>query len=350
MLEKEIEAGLQTVGEHENGPNLKRWLTISMGVACGEIVTVTALAFALAKLGKELSPAIVLTIGIGYHVVAVGVAIALFRRVKLELGRYHERAIPLWLLKSFGPFLFGPYLMLPLVSFAKQIPHPSIWLACVLILGSASWYGALFLYVAALWFRNLATAKVEIVTHTPVEPDELPRDARTYLESCTSEFEALGFEILGDYRQKQNEQQFVRIFSGAGGKFIGEAVHCAAPKMKTCAMFSLLADGTYIESAPLDVGDVPFAPDKLVMRGNAGDTVAELLNSHCATVQAECAQRDTEPVSIPADKLEAVTHYGLFLSTESLVAQGVLSENPYAPLKEAAERAIAEFLPEAIGV
>lgn len=350
MLEKDIEAGLQTVGENENGPALRRWLTIAMGIAWGEILTVTALAFALAKLGKELPPTVVLTIGIGYHIGAVAVAIALFRRVKLDLGRHHERAVPLWLLKSFGPFLFGPYLMLPLVAFAKQMPQPSIWMACVLILGSASWYGALALYVAALWFRNWVTAKMEIVTFTPVETDALPPPARDYLDSCTSEFEALGFELIGDYRQKQNEQQFVRIFSGADGKFIGEAVHCAAYKMKTCAMFSLLADGTYIESAPLDIGEVPHAPEKLVMRGGAGNSVSELLNSHGATVQAECAQRGTEPVSIPADKLESVTHYGLFLSHESLVAQGVLAENPYAPLREAADQAVQELLPEAVGV
>ncbi len=349
MLEKEIEAGLQTVGENENGPTLRRWLTIAMGVACGEIVTVTTLAFALAKLGKDLPPAVVLTIGIGYHIGAVAVAIALFRRVKVDLGRHHERAVPLWLLKSFGPFLFGPYLMLPLVAFAKQMPHPYIWMACVLILGSASWYGALAIYVAALWFRNWATATMEIVTFTPVEPDAVPKPARDYLDSCTSEFEALGFELIGNYRQKQNEQQFVRIFSGADGKFIGEAVHCAGYKLKTCAMFSLLADGTYIESAPLDIGEVPHAPEKLVMRGGAGNTVSELLNSHGATVQAECAQRETEPVSIPPGKLESVTHYGLFLSNESLVAQGILTENPYAPLKEVAEREIAELIPEAVG-
>lgn len=350
MLEKDIEAGLNVVGTGETKQQVQRWLYLALTLAGGEAVTVTVLSLALAKLGKDWPGEVLIAIGAVYHVLAVGLAIVLFRRVKRELGRDHDPALPLWLLKAFGPFLFGPYLMLPFVAFAKQLAHPELWIACVLILGSASWFGALVLYLAALWVRAWFTCSLEIVTLTPIDAEELPPASRAYLDAAEEEFEVLGFEKLGDYRQKEGERQYARYFVGADGKFVGEAVCCETQNMKTCSMVSLLADGTYIESAGLEVGEVPHAPEKLVMRGGAGKTVAELLESHGATVQAECAARDTEPLRIPVDQLELVAHYGLWMSHESLVAQRFITENPYAPLLESIRQGIRELLPEPVEV
>jgi hypothetical protein len=276
-------------------------------------------------------------------------AIMFFRRLKLDLGGDHDPALPIWLLKGFSPFLLAPYFLTATILFAKNMPNPALWIGCVFLLSAPAWHGAFAFYAAALWFRNICTRQVELVSFTPIERDEVPSQAREYFAERQPQFEELGFEPVGEFLQKPLEKQYSSVFLGAEGRFVGEATYCAMQAMKACSIFTLLADGKFIESSDISLGGPAPTSSRIFMQGNAGKTVGELLERHGEFVQRICADADTAPVGIETDQIELVTHYGLWLAMQELVRQRVLTENPYDGMKDELFASIEDLLAAPVG-
>jgi hypothetical protein len=344
MFEQDAQQSLQTPGSREDAAAIKRWLVVAMGLALGETLSSVMLAFAIANFARNWPGAAQIGVGVVWYALSTAMAVMFFRRLKRDLGRDHEPAVPLWLLKGCSPFLLAPYFLTATIFFSQRMPNPAIWIGCVFLLSAPAWYGAFAFYAAALWLRSFCTLQVELVSFTPVERNGIPSEARPFLTERQQRFEELGFDLVGDFLQKPREQQYSSMYLGAEGKFIGEATYCAAQSMQACSITTLLADGKFVESSDIDLGAPPPKSSRIFMQGKAGKTVGELLERHGEFVQRLCADADTTPVAIEPEQIELVTRYGLWLAMQELVRQRVLTENPYEALKDEVFAGIDDLL------
>lgn len=349
MYEQEVEDSLRTFGSREDQSAVNRWLVIALGVALGETLSTLMLAVALFTMGRDWPGPMQIVVGVAWYALSVGQAIMFFRRMKVDLGRDHDPALPWWLLKGFWPFLAAPYLlMIPLLT-AKQMPNPALRVGGVFLLSAPAWYGALAFYAAALWIRGCMTRGVELISFTPVNEGALPDKARAFFDSRQADFEDVGFELVGDFLQKPIEQQYARTYLGAGGKFVGETTCCESQNLQATSIFTLLADGKFVESADIALGGPTPRSALLFMQGKAGKTVREILARHGEFVQQLCADADTAPVSLSEEHIEAAARYGVWLTMQELVRQGVLESNPYDELAAEIRAQIQTLLPEPVG-
>lgn len=350
MFEEEMKASLARAGSRENKVSTRRWLTISAGVFCGEAVAATTLAFAVANFGRNWPAAAQISMGVAWYLQSAALAIYFFQRVKEDLGRDHEPAVPRWLLKGFGIFLFSPILLTLATLYAPNNRDPSLLIGCTFILGSIAWAASLAFYTGTLWLQHFFNSEPEIISLAPAEDDDLADATKRYFDARSEAFEMLGFDELGDFLQKPVERQFARMFLGAGGKFVGEAIVNESSRLQAYSVVSLLADGTFIETCPFSIKGPPPEGPTLVLLGDAGRNEAEVLASHGDLVQRLCAERDTEPLALQPHQLEVVMRYGVSLAMDEAIRHGALNANPYAPLEQEIQQGMRALLPEKIEV
>jgi hypothetical protein len=145
----------------------------------------------------------------------------------------------------------------------------------------------------------------------PVALDDLPDDTFRRFQRQSCEFVALGMEQLGDYFNKPEPVPvWNRYFRGFEGAVFGDLTdlfdECPA------GFLSVLADGTYVETAgcaDLHLPDAPQPDDGLRIGGGLVG-VAALCQMHLDAVRDEAERRGTDILAFDDDQLAEVAIYG----------------------------------------
>jgi hypothetical protein len=143
----------------------------------------------------------------------------------------------------------------------------------------------------------------------PLSSDAL--EITAMFEDFTPDFVEAGFVQLQDFHNKPEPvHTYNRYFLGVDGTVFGDL----SVLLGECGvgLFSVLADGTYIETAAVDPlpGDLPNDDDRVFVVYGGTRSVSELVELHMETVRAEADRRRTSVFSFRACDVREVSIYG----------------------------------------
>lgn len=182
------------------------------------------------------------------------------------------------------------------------------------------------------WLRPLLERLFPIFKLTPwlfepVEGSDIPDKQRRFFETHSPAFLARRYTHLGDFvLRRDSEPSCCRYFLSPDGTTIG-ALSCYLGSQAIDCM-SVLLDGMYLETANLSLGQLPPKKHGLQFFTIRSDDAGQVIEHHQACMSKLAGDSDTEPATLTAADLQAVSNYGRELSLRSLHHQGVLEELP----------------------
>lgn len=145
----------------------------------------------------------------------------------------------------------------------------------------------------------------------PIELDDLPDETFRRFQRHSNDFLALGMEPIGDYFNKPDPVPvWNRYFLGFGGTVFGDLTDL----LEECAtgFFSVLADGTYVETAGCEELYLPEPPepaDGLRVQSNPSD-LKSVVQTHLEAVRDEAQRRGVDVLAFAGEQVADVAIYG----------------------------------------
>jgi hypothetical protein len=166
--------------------------------------------------------------------------------------------------------------------------------------------------IRASWEMARLAEKYREPSLTAIRPPEDDDPVAATIAELTPAFLECGFELLGDYQTKSEPLPVRnRYFVGPRGTVFGDITWL----MDTCCpgFFSILADGTLVETSGVDEPDsedVVDDMDLLCINYGADRSVGELLRLHIDALRREATRRRTKILSFQTSQLLEVAIYG----------------------------------------
>lgn len=182
------------------------------------------------------------------------------------------------------------------------------------------WLLAISLVVIVI--RSFVQRQQRDYVFEPVGPRQIPAEMRQFINEYTPGFLRIGFEALGDYQLLPPPlAKFARYFSSPDDHCFGAIV--GQHDVQIYLLFSVLEDGTYIETAPLDAKHASKPrSDKLKFVLLADMPIDELYEYHMAAVRMYCDELGCDVLRFAPEQFREVSHYGHRLASWDLFHQG----------------------------
>lgn len=146
----------------------------------------------------------------------------------------------------------------------------------------------------------------------PLSVAELPRAVRRDFERREPELQRLGFRQLGDFFVEG--VAYTRRFLSGDGATVGEiAVQCLGPLpvLRVVDFFSVLEDGTYLESGDNRIPAVPAgAAERFRLTGYPSWTAEGLYRQHETEVERVASGQDAAILILEPDVIDQLVDYG----------------------------------------
>jgi hypothetical protein len=144
-----------------------------------------------------------------------------------------------------------------------------------------------------------------------IDVTELDAGYQVALNQLHAEFDSLDFDHYGDFQTKFEPMPVFNLYYWDS---LGVVIADITMIDGVCSpgFLSILADGTYIETAGCDpLGlDSPDATDLICVEAMGKLPVPELYRRHLLAIERESQRRDSAPLSFQADQLSDVSIYG----------------------------------------
>jgi hypothetical protein len=174
-----------------------------------------------------------------------------------------------------------------------------------------AWAYAVVSCLLSVWRESKRARGYREPQFVPVELDDLPDETFRRFQRHSSDFVALGMTPLGDYYNKPEPVAvFNRYFSGFEGAAFGDLTDLLDEC--TPGFFSVLSDGTYVESAgcaDLFLAETPEAEDRVRVQCEPSNLKA-LCQRHIEAVRDEAQRRGVAVLAFDDEQLAEVAIYG----------------------------------------
>lgn len=228
---------------------------------------------------------------------------------------------------AFVPFLFvGP--LFPGGAWnALQLVTSVLLLAAMFAATLAPVALALGIFIS----RVAGTSRAAV--YRPIAAAELPAPVRDYFAQRTWELERMGFGVLGDYRVKEDMEQFARLFARDDGEVAAAVEYARAgfiARIKSTSFLSVLGSGCYIETGNVALPRRALnVHEPMILQSLPKACDAERLEKHEALVVAAALAHSSAPRAVAPEELPALCRYGMKLLYDRLVREGTVTRNPY---------------------
>lgn len=152
----------------------------------------------------------------------------------------------------------------------------------------------------------------------PVQPDQLPRRARSYFDQRTPELRRLGFQYLGDVKLISQTGTFLRQFLSEDGLTLALLESGASNRF---SFDSLASDGTYLETVSTDISLLLDESLPMQTQIMAGAPIAQLVWRYSASGEAEA-------LPIEVDDVGPMLDYGHRIHGWSAFRKGLIKYPP----------------------
>ena len=197
------------------------------------------------------------------------------------------------------------------------------------IIGMAGVFAIVFGLSGAVRLLQKLQYRLEYRDYTfePLVPLLLPHRAAHHFERHTPRIESLGFRRIGDYRLQPDPCPAVaRYFVSRDGKIFGGLDDYEG--MRTYCFFSVLADGTYLETGKSRrfVNNSSGYGELLRFECVADGTIDEVYEKHCRTLE-KLEKTNGPAFAYDSDEFREVVSYGHRLVHDSIFGHELFSNN-----------------------